>query len=156
MFEITPADISLLGDEDLRTLVGLLCEAEARRRGLPTSTVTYGGDQNATDGGVDVRVAFPGGTAISGFVPREATGFQAKAKDMPRADILEEMCPGGTIRPAIQELADQSGAYIIVSSYGSISDTALQRRRDAMTEAIQRLDNASALALQRGFGIMQV
>src|SRR5882724_2984951 len=74
MFEITPDDISLIGDEDLRTLVGLLCEAEARKRGLPTSTVTYGGDQNATDGGVDVRVTFPAGTAISGFVPREATG----------------------------------------------------------------------------------
>src|ERR1035437_8552893 len=34
MFEITPDDIALLTDTDLRTLVGLLCEEEARRRDL--------------------------------------------------------------------------------------------------------------------------
>jgi len=34
------------------------------------------------------------------------------------------MKPGGTIRPAIEELAKQSGAYIIVSAKGSTSDSA--------------------------------
>lgn len=59
MFEITGNDIAQLNDEDLRSLVGLLCESEVRRRGLPTSSVTWGGDQRAVDGGVDVRVALP-------------------------------------------------------------------------------------------------
>jgi len=72
--------------------------------------------------------------------------LSSKSEGHARADILEEMCRGN-IRPAIQELADQSGAYIIVSSQGSISDTALQRRGDAMTEAIQSLGTASALAI---------
>ena len=40
MFEITDGDIAALGDADLRTLVGFLCEAELRRRGLPASAVT--------------------------------------------------------------------------------------------------------------------
>ena len=66
---------------------------------------------------------------------------------MSRADILEEMCPNGTLRPAIRDLADRSGAYIIVCSAGSTSDSALQRRRDAMEEAIQDLPNANNLAL---------
>ena len=43
MFEITAADISNLSDEDLRSLVGLLCEAELRKRGLDASAVTWGG-----------------------------------------------------------------------------------------------------------------
>jgi hypothetical protein len=56
MFEITAADIAALNDEDLRSLVARLCEAEMRQQGLPTSAVSWGGDQNAPDGGVDVRV----------------------------------------------------------------------------------------------------
>jgi hypothetical protein len=55
MFEITPQDIAQLDDEKLRTLVGLLCEAELRGRGYSTAAVTWGGNQNAKDGGLDVR-----------------------------------------------------------------------------------------------------
>lgn len=94
MFEITPDDIALLDDEDLRALVGLLCESELRSRGFSTSCVTWGGNQNAADGGIDVRVALSDGAAIDGFVPRPATGLQVKKQDMSRADILAEMRPG--------------------------------------------------------------
>jgi hypothetical protein len=59
MFEITPQDIAQLDDKQLRTLVGLLCEAELRSRGYSTAFVTWGGDQNAKDGGLDVRVSLP-------------------------------------------------------------------------------------------------
>ena len=84
---------------------------------------------------------------IDGFVPRPATGFQVKQQDMPRAEILDEMHPNGVIRPSIQALADQSGAYIIVSSQGSTADTALANRRDAMKEAMQGVPNADQLLL---------
>jgi len=131
MFEISGDDIAALNDGDLRSLVALLCEAELRSRGLPTSAVTAGGNQDAADGGVDVRVALPADTAIEGFVPRPNTAFQVKVPDMPPSAILPEMKPSGTIRPTIQELADLSGAYIIVSSTGSTSDKALQDRRAA-------------------------
>src|SRR6266566_1501630 len=147
MFGITAADIALLNDEDLRALVGLLCEAEARRRGFPTSSVTYGGHQNAADGGLDVRVALPVNATIDGFVPRRATGFQVKKQDMPRSEILAEMCPAGLVRSVIQELTGQSGAYVIVSSTGSTSDMALRNRREAMREAVKGLANADVLTL---------
>ena len=84
MIEITSDDIALLSDVDLRSLVGLLCEAELRSRGLSTAAVTWGGDQNSADGGLDVRVALPGGQAIDGFVSRPQTGFQSKKSSMPR------------------------------------------------------------------------
>src|ERR1700685_1256583 len=147
MFEITGDDIAALSDEDLRTLVGLLCEAELRRRNLPPSFATWGGDQNAKDGGLDVRVALPPGTAIEGFIPRAETGFQVKKPDMPRHAILSEMKPSGTLRPVFRELADAGGAYIIVSADGSTADPALRNRREAMAEAVRDLPNASALAL---------
>jgi hypothetical protein len=147
MFEITGDDIAALNDEDLRTLVGRLCEAELRKHGLPLTAVTYGGNQTAKDGGLDVRVSLPPGAAITGFVPNAATGFQAKKSDMPRAAILEEMKPQGTVRPSIVELAAASGAYIIVSANGSTSDTALASRRNAMAEAVKDLPGGEKLTL---------
>lgn len=147
MFEITADDIARLDDENLRAVVARLCEAEVRSRGLSASCVTWGGNQTAADGGIDVRVALPAGTIIDGFIPSAATGFQVKKQDMPHAEILREMRPNGVIRPSIQGLADEGGVYIIVSSDGSTADTALQRRRDAMEEAMKGVLHADALKL---------
>ena len=149
MFEITGNDIAALGDEDLRTLVGLLCEAELRRQGLSASAVTWGGDQNAKDGGLDVRVSLPAGTTVDGFIPRVQTGFQVKKPDMPRAAILDEMKPkpDKTLRPVIAELAKTSGAYVIVGASGSTSDKALADRKAAMAEAMAGCPDAGKLTL---------
>ena len=106
MLEITSDDVARLDDGQLRAVVARLCEAEVRSRGLSASHVTWGGNQNAADGGIDVRVALPEATVIEGFVPRPATGFQVKAEDMPAGKITDEMRPNGAIRPSIQGLAD--------------------------------------------------
>lgn len=148
MLEITADDIARLDDEKLRAVVARLCEAELRQRGLSPSCVTWGGNQNAVDGGIDIRVTLPPRSTTDGFIPRPATGFQVKQQDMPRGEILDEMRPNGVVRPSIQSLADQSGAYIIVSSQGSTSDTALTDRREAMTEAMQKVPSADQLLLE--------
>ena len=145
MFDVTPDDISLLNDTDLRELVGRLCEAELISRGVSPAAVTWGGNQTAADGGLDVRVASPPDQSIDGYVPGPSTGFQVKAEDMPRAAILAEMRPSGTIRPVIQDLANEAGAYVIASSKGSTADSALRRRRDALREALAGVANADQL-----------
>lgn len=147
LFDINGSHIARLDDSDLRTLVARLCEAELRRSGLPVSAVTAGGNQNAADGGLDVRVNLPASTTIGGFIPRAATGFQVKVPDMPRGAILEEMRPKGILRPVIKQLASASGAYIIVSAQGSTADSALQNRHDAMREAVATLEDTSSLTL---------
>ena len=145
MFDITPNDISQLNDTDLRELVGRLCEAELVSCGRSAAAVTWGGNQTAADGGFDVRVALPPDASIEGFIPRRSTGFQVKTPDMPRAAIIAEMRPAGVIRPVIQELADEAGAYILVSSRGSTSDSALRNRRVALREALKGVPNADQL-----------
>jgi hypothetical protein len=145
MLEITPDHIAELADDDLRELIGLLCEAELAKRGLPVSAVTYGGNQRAGDGGLDVRVALPEGAMGGDYVPRPNTGFQVKRQDMPRALIFKEMRPSGEVRPVIRELADASGAYVIACSQGSTSDSVLRDRRTAMKDAIAALPNATNL-----------
>ncbi len=147
MFDIDGTHISALNDTDLRTLVARLCEAELRLAQLPLSALTAGGHQNAADGGLDVRIDLPALTNLSGFIPRPSTGFQVKVPDMPGKAILSEMRPGNILRPVIQELASASGAYIIVSAKASITDKKLNRRRDAMREAVADARDANLLFL---------
>jgi hypothetical protein len=110
LLDISGDDVARLGDGDLRYLVARLCEAEMRRRELPTSAVTAGGQQEATDAGVDVRVALPASTVISGYVPRPSTAFQVKKSDMPPMAIAKEMRPKGKVRAILRELAAEGGA----------------------------------------------
>lgn len=145
MFDVSPAEIAQLNDTDLRELVGRLCEAELVSRGLSPVAVTWGGNQTAADGGLDVRVALPSGTAVDGFVPRASTGFQVKTPDMQAAAIDGEMRPKGKIRPVIEALADEVGAYVIVSSHGSTADGPLNNRKKAMRDAMDGVANGGQL-----------
>lgn len=119
MLEITEKDIANLEDADLRDLIARLAAGEFRSKGLPRSSVTAGGNQDAADGGIDVRVDCPKKIKDPDFVPRPQTGFQVKKPDMRRGAILEEMCPKGVLRGAIRELADVSGAYLPWRSLGA-------------------------------------
>lgn len=147
ILEVTADQIEQLNDTDLRELVGRLCEREVRDRQHSTSAVTWGGHQNARDGGIDVRVSLPAGTTLSGYIPKVATGIQVKAQKMPRSAILAEMAPDGVLLTSIAELTEHGGAYIIVSSKGSLSDTAFKDRKAAMAEAATSLSPASSLTL---------
>ncbi|MGH7982757.1 MAG: hypothetical protein ACREFF_06380 [Candidatus Udaeobacter sp.] len=145
MFEISGNDISTLDDADLRFLVFRSATAELGAKGYPLSSVTAGGDQDAADGGLDVRVECPMDITSPDFVPRRLTGFQVKKPDMPPAAIRAEMRPKGVLRDVIRELADGLGAYVIVSGQGSVTDKALTARRKAMREALSDLANAAQL-----------
>ena len=83
MLEITGDDIADLADDDLRALVARLCEAELRQGDLPAAAVTWGGAQDAPDGGIDVRVALPHGTTIDGFIKSNAAVLNDLAKEVP-------------------------------------------------------------------------
>ena len=136
LLEITGDDIARLDDADLRALIGLLCEADYYLAGFPTKGITWGGHQDARDGGLDVVVRYETPPPQNSFVPRSITGFQVKKPDMPSAQILKEMKTDGILREEIKALIQDCGAYIIVSSSGSTSTTALSNRVDAMKEAV--------------------
>lgn len=147
MLEITGDEITALNDSDLRVLVGLLCEAELHTQNLSTAGVTFGGHQDAPDGGLDVRVQVSGVPHQGGFIPKPDTGFQIKKPDMPRAEIIKEMKPKGELRQVIKELVALNGAYIIISSTGSTTDSALTNRREAMREALGKDDSSHQVTI---------
>ncbi len=147
MFEVSVEDIQCLDDEQLRTLVARLATAELRQFGKPISGVTAGGDQDAPDGGIDVRIELPNADFAGDFIPRVPLGIQVKKPDMPRAAILNEMKPEGELRSVIGDLADAGGGYIIVSSNGSLADKPLQERRAAIREAVADHPNEQNLSV---------
>lgn len=136
MFGVTGNDVAALHDADLRTLITRLSLAELSRKGLPLAGVTAGGNQDAADGGIDVRVELAGVLQHADFVPRQTTGFQVKKPDMSARAIVAEMRPKGVLRPVIGELANAGGSYVIVSSQGSVADKPLADRRKAMRDAL--------------------
>lgn len=140
-FEIFGKDIAQLNDADLRNLVGMLCEADYRFAGLSVSGIRYGGHQDAKDGGIDVIVEDDIPPPDTSFIPRKISGFQVKKPDMTASDITSEMKPKGKLRPKIKSLIEQGGAYIIVSSGSSVTDTAYEDRINAMKAAVANEEN---------------
>ncbi|WP_019960639.1 hypothetical protein [Woodsholea maritima] len=147
MFEITTDHIRRLNDADARTLVGLLAEQEAIRHGADASSITFGGDQRAQDGGIDVRASLPDSLSPEGYIPRRQTGYQVKAEKFAGADINREMRPSDTLRDSIKNLGKEGGSYIIVSSQDNCSDIMLSSRRKAMAAAISDTPEAADLFL---------
>lgn len=137
-FEVTASDIEQLNDEQARELVARLCKAELRQKAVATSHVTWGGDQRAKDGGVDVRVDIFPKIGISGYVPRDETAYQVKAESFAPAKIAGEMAPNNDLRPAIEQLRRSSGAYVIVSTRDNCSDTSLTNRKTAMLKCLTK------------------
>ena len=95
MLGITPDDIALLNDTDLRTLIGLLCASELRSRGLSATAVTWSGHQNTADGELEVRVALAEGETIEGFVPR-ANWLSGKEEPRACAGSIPAATPSAT------------------------------------------------------------
>jgi hypothetical protein len=79
------------------------------------------------------------------FVPRADTGFQVKCENMPVGEITDEMRPKGVLRDSIKELIARKGAYVIVSSKGTVADTFLAKRLKAMREAVADQPNHANL-----------
>jgi hypothetical protein len=143
LFEISPRDVADLSDTALRGLVARLCIARLADAELPPMPVTWGGDQRAPDGGIDVRVQLSHKDAEKSHFERSVVGFQVKATKMGLGEIQKEMCPGGVLRSSIRELFQQNGAYIIATS-DAAADAEYQRRVAAMKAAVAGEAEAAA------------
>lgn len=135
-FSITIEDIRDLTDEQSREFIARLCRAELGKHGFSQAAVSWGGDQRAIDGGVDVRVDVDPPMGMSGYIKKDRSAFQVKAEKFSKGKIPNEMAPKGVIRPAIVELAENNGAYVIVSTRDSVSASSLSTRIKAMAACL--------------------
>jgi hypothetical protein len=141
----TAEDVRKLDDKALRELIIQLAEAELTLAERFRSGVLAGGNQNAPDDGLDLRIE-DSGPGLP-FLPAFPAGLQVKATTMARAGILAEMRPGGAARPVLAELAARGGAYLILSGRDNCADRALQARLAAMREAVADVPQAEQLKL---------
>src|SRR5690349_6720696 len=123
IFLVGNEDILQLNDTQSRELVARLCRAEISNRGISQASVTWGGDQRAKDGGVDVFVDIEEPSTIDGYIKKNRTAFQVKAEKLPPRRIALEMAPRGELRPAITELGECDGAYVIASTRDNLSNS---------------------------------
>lgn len=136
-FDITGEDIAMLGDADLRTLVGKLCEADYQKASLSTVGIVWGGSQDSADGGFDVVVDAEQAPPNGSRVVRSYTAFQVKVPSMPPSEVKNEMMPKGKLRDSIKELITKQGAYIMVSSGDDLPKmTGLKSRIKRMRDII--------------------
>lgn len=143
MFQVTKTEIAGLKDDDLRDLIGLLCESELSSKGVNSRSITYGGNQDASDGGVDVRVNLDLDIPNGGYIPASKTIIQVKVPKMGPSSIEQEMKPNDFLRDSIKEVITQKGAYVIVSSKSNISDSEYRKRISKMKECISKIEDAS-------------
>jgi len=136
-FTVSALEVAQLNDEQARELVAQLCKAELSRKSISTSAVSWGGNQRAKDGGIDVSVDVKIKSVFVDYIPRATTGFQVKAEYFPPSKIPGEMLPSGILRESIGQLIDQSGAYIIVSTKDACAGTALNDRIQKMEEMVK-------------------
>lgn len=134
--EVTVGDVQRLADEPLRELINRLCLAELSDAGLPSSAVRAGGHQDASDGGIDVRVDLAGDPTGLDFIPRSQTGLQAKAESMPPSKVSGEMLDHGVLKAEIRKLLTRGGAYVIVSAKDSCTEKMLAQRVAAMRKVV--------------------
>lgn len=141
LFDVTGDDIASLSDDDLRELVGRLCEADYRRANLSLKGIFWGGHQDAADAGFDVIVEGNQIPPSNSFVPSSLTGFQVRKPKMAPSNIEKEMLKNGILKKEIQKLLKRGGAYVIVSSGDSTTrGKALENRIEAMKKSIASVD----------------
>jgi hypothetical protein len=137
LLEINKEDVKKLDDSQARELVARLGKASLKAQGFPESAVTWGGDQRASDGGVDVCVSFTATEEVCGFVPNSETVFQVKAvKDgFTSARIKKEIGKNGAL---ISSLKEKKGAYILVSTKDDCSNKTLGQRKQALADCLPK------------------
>ncbi len=137
LFLVSSDEIQRLNDGQARELVARLVRAEAERLRAVDSSVTWGGDQRAKDGGIDVRFTSSSLIASSAYLPKSSVGYQVKAEKFPPSKIAGEMAPLGIISESITNLLRDDNAYVIVSTRDNVSDSSLSARKSKMAECVK-------------------
>jgi hypothetical protein len=146
-FQVTKEMIGQLSDEQLRGLLGALLEAEAMRMGVPPSSIDLGGNQTATDGGVDGSIVWIGEPEPIDWLPRRTIYFQCKAEAMGPAALKKEMRPQDKVRGIFAKLAEACGVYIVFTT-DDPTKSAYEDRLTAMTEAIEDVKDNTRILLE--------
>lgn len=98
MLKVSKKQIQDLKDDDLRELIVLLSISTLNKYRISSKSVSYGGSQDAKDGGVDIRIKFGKKQPINDFIDNKNVIIQVKVPNMTASGIKKEMCPCNFLR----------------------------------------------------------
>ncbi|MBN4054189.1 hypothetical protein JYT87_00600 [Nitrospira defluvii] len=117
LFRVEASDITDLNDLHLTKLLKLMLHLEARSAGIAERAVDVALNITVADGGEDGRIQWKDGPSETNFLPCRFVQFQIKATEMGPTDCANEIINDkGTMKPMIEDVLDNSGAYILFTS----------------------------------------
>jgi len=148
MLQVTKKEIQNLKDDELRELIKELCISSLRECNISSKCVISGGNQDASDGGVDIRIKSDTDIIQDNYISNKNTIIQVKVPKMPPTSIKNEMKPKDILRSCIKELADLGGSYIIVSSSEDLTDPLYNARIDMMKQCVANLKKSANISFE--------
>ena len=141
ILDIDGNDIERLNPSQLEELVLLLTQVELIAHDLSSGHAYGSGNNNAPDGGVDVRVEIPQNSFDTGYIRRPNTIFQVKSGKLGNRGIKKEMRPKGKLRDTISEVVKKSGSYVVVSSKSRCTDKTRREKSQYMKKILGSIQN---------------
>lgn len=113
ILEVKPDDIKKLDEVQLTDLLLRLLRLEARKHGIPVSSISGTLNIKAKDGGEDACIRWSEGPEKTDWIPNRYTLFQCKATGMPPSKCSSEIISDGKLKPRVKEVFDNNGSYIL-------------------------------------------
>lgn len=147
LFRVTEREIATLANHELRPLLNQLLIAEAKRNGIPLSSIEITDEDNIGDDGIDARIEHTVNVAEECRIPTGLSVWQYKAGKVAAPGIDRE-----SQKPGVQNAIANDGSYCFVVGQ---SCTAPMRR--ARQKALDNaFENSGKLPKRRLFAAAEI
>ena len=136
-FTVTADDIKKCSAKQIVELIKRLSLFECNHYNIPQNSVHFSGNISATDGGQDGLVEWSQGPSHTDYFPSHYNCFQIKKGSVTPSECKKEVCDeNGNLKPAVQNVIKNKGAYILCSTH-PVSGVYLKVREEAIQEEIR-------------------
>lgn len=136
-FAVTADDIKRCSEKQIVELIKQLSLFECNQYDIPQNSLHFSGNISAKDGGQDGLVEWSQGPSHTDYFPSHYNCFQIKKGSVTPSECKKEVCgENGDLKPAVQNVIKNKGAYILCSTH-SVSGVHLKAREEALQEEIR-------------------
>ena len=136
-FTVTANDIKRCSPKQVVELIKRLSLFECKQYNIPQNSVHFSGNISAKDGGQDGLVKWSQGPPHTDYFLDRYNCFQVKKGTVTPSECKKEICDeNGNLKPAVQNVIKNKGAYILCSTH-PISGVYLKAREEAIQEEIR-------------------
>ena len=136
-FTVTADDIKRCSEKQIVALIRRLSLFECHHYNIPQNSVHFSENIPAPDGGQDGLVNWSQGPFRTDYFPDQYNCFQVKKGSVTPGECKKEICnKNGNLKPAVQNVIKNKGAYILCSAH-PVSGVHLKAREEAIQEEIR-------------------